>query len=544
MTVAARPTSPQGRRSACAVVLMALILFGYSHSAALTLGGFADDLGLLTELPNRANAGTLLADVLAKFVGALWPGATMWRPLPYASFAVDAALWGNQPGLWHITNLALHISVATFASLLVARLTGVALAGAGAFATLLLAPWSPEVTLWLVGRFDGWASLGIVISLWAAVRSRGVDRWAAVSAIAAVAAYASKESALLLPLYVTLVRMWRGVSGSQEGLDPARKLKANRYFQTPQRWMPILLTHAVLLLTYLAWRAHLFAGQAVSVYASQPEYRWLPLLARIGEHAAFANGLAPLARGAAIVTAALAAVFLLLALLGRYRMVAAVGVLMVFSLLAAVAANFPRPPGEGEGYRLYYLATVGAALIAGAGIAQAQQYVGVASRAICAALLLALFVAMGVWQSSVAEQWVRASRTIAAASRAMTTAATQLAPNEFGLVLMPDLMGHVPVARNAQGALTTLQDGSAPARAFFIVFTPPQLAEWHQLAKENVVQKLTQRAHAPERITRYFCVDTRFNSLEDLGYWTPGTLPEWTARWRNEIAARCPELIP
>lgn len=53
------------------IVVFALLLFCWSHRHALQLTGFADDLGLLAELPQRASQGALLADVSAKWVGPL-----------------------------------------------------------------------------------------------------------------------------------------------------------------------------------------------------------------------------------------------------------------------------------------------------------------------------------------------------------------------------------------------------------------------------------------------------------------------------------------
>ena len=81
------------------VVVVALALFAWTHRHAFGMSGFADDLGLLVDLAERAQRGSLLADVLAHITQPLWPGSTMWRPLPYASFALDAALWGADAGL-------------------------------------------------------------------------------------------------------------------------------------------------------------------------------------------------------------------------------------------------------------------------------------------------------------------------------------------------------------------------------------------------------------------------------------------------------------
>ena len=511
------------------VVAFAILLFCWSHRHALHLSGFADDLGLLAELPPRAAQGSLLADVAAKWIGPLWPGSTMWRPLPYSSFALDAAIWGNAPGLWRTTNLLLHLGVATFTGLIAARLTVVRLAAAAAFATVLLVPWSPEVTLWLVGRFDGWATFAIVISLWAALKSRGADRWFALSFLAAIAAYTSKESALILPLWIALVMIVR--PAALKPLPPGNMFAAAL---TAIRTNGLLIGgHVVVAVAYLAWRSHLFSGQAIAVYASTPEYQLLPLMARVLWHFGFPVALAPLAPIAA--TVALIGALLIPSELHRgNKPVAIVGCVMAMSVVVAVAIHFATSPGAGEGYRLYYLATVGLALIVAAAVKTSTK--------LSAAILVVFMIALAVWQSRVAAEWTRASRTIDAVSRAMNSAATALAPSECGLALLPDIMGHVPVTRNAQGALMTLKDGTSPARDSFIIFTPPQLAEWHRLAQEDVVSKLTERITAPATVTRYFCFNSSKQSLEDLGYWAPKTLPEWTARWRETTAVRCPDL--
>ena len=512
------------------VLTFALLLFCWSHRHALQLNGFADDLGLLAELPQGALQGGLVTDVFAKWIGPLWPGSTMWRPLPYSSFALDAHMWGRTPGLWRVTNLLLHLGVASLTASIAIRLVGSRLAGGAAFGVVLLSPWAPEVTLWLVGRFDGWSTLFIVVSLWAALKSRGTDRWFALSILAAIAAYMSKESALILPVWIAFVLILRSASGR-----PREYRHATNIGMAMVRTHGLLIgCHVVVAGAYLVWRSHLFSGQAITVYASTPEYRVLPLMSRVLSHLAFPAGLAQLAPVTAWMVAAISALYLVFALRNGNRSAALVGGAMAVSVVVAVAIHFANPAGAGEGYRLYYLATVGLALVVAAGIKT--------SRKLPLVLLLVFLSALAVWQSRVAAEWTRASDAIDGASRAMTSAATTLAPDQFGLVLMPDLMGHVPVARNAQGALLTLKDGTSPARDFFIIFTPPQLAEWHRLTQEDVVHKLTQRATAPPRITRYFCFNSSNRSLENLGYWPPATLSEWTAHWREIVRTRCPDF--
>ncbi len=511
------------------VVLFAFVLFCWSHRHALQLSGFSDDIGLLAELPPRAVHGTLLADVFAKWIGPLWPGSLMWRPLPHSSFALDAAVWGHASGAWRITNLLLHLGVATFTGLIATRLIKLRLAGAAAFAAVLLVPWSPEVTLWLVGRFDGWVTFAIVVSLWAALKSVGPDRWCALSLAAAIAAYASKESALILPVWIALVVVLP--TAAVQTRYPRKMFAASS--AAVRTGGGLIGGHIVVALAYLAWRSYLFSDPTVSVYASTPEYRVFSILARLTLHLGFPVALAPLAPIAASVV--LGGVLLTpFALRKGNRAVAFVGCVMALLVVIAVAIHLANPPGSGEGYRLYYLATVGLALV----VATTVQ----SSSKLSVALLAVFMVALAVWQSRVAAEWLHASRTIEGASSAMTSAAKTLSSKEFGLVLMPDLMQHVPLARNAQGALLTLKDGTSPARGFFIIFTPTQLAEWHQLAQEDVVKKLTQRASAPPRVTRYYCFNSSTLALEDLGYWSPATLLDWQSRWREIVAARCPDL--
>jgi hypothetical protein len=124
----------------------------------------------------------------------------------------------------------------------------------------------------------------------------------------------------------------------------------------------------------------------------------------------------------------------------------------------------------------------------------------------------------------------------------MASAAKAFPSADFGLVLLPDAVGHVPLARNAQGALLAQKPGGPVTRDSFIVFTPPQLAEWYRLSGEDVVKTLTSRADAPPRPTRYFCFDTRRQTLEDLGYWPTTSEASWIGHWREKVANRCPDM--
>jgi|GEM_PF-1108584 len=538
-------------RTAIGLTVAALLLFAWTHRHALSLTGFADDLGLLADLPKLAAAGQLWPDVASRVVGPLWPQSTMWRPLPYASFALDASVWGAAAGGWHLTNLLLHLGCATLVGLLVrdlhrtlhrdaATLTGEAGASANAsaalsFALFLLCPWSPEVTLWLVGRFDGWATLFVLLALRTGLRGGVSARSAIISLVAAALAYTSKESALiLLPWLIVAVGLghpWRDTAHT--GAPAAWR-----------QWGLFIAAHVLLATAYAAWRHYLFGGTAASVYGAQPvapAWRWVQ---QVVAQLTFPAGLMPLAKTAAALSAGAATLLLMYGwrdhAVQRLRWL---GLVMAASVLAALAFYLPRPPGGSEGYRLYYLSAAGLAIALGT----LPQRV----TALPIVAVIVLVLACGQWQSRVAAEWTHASRDMQAAASAIRTLASGLPANDYALLLLPDQQGHVPFARNAQGGVLALAqrmpavDDATPIDLLsrLVIFTPPQLDEWQRLTGESVVRKLTSRPDAPANPTRYFCFDARTGTARDVGYWPPTPAPDWSSRWRNTVARQCPALL-
>lgn len=133
-------------------------------------------------------------------------GATNYlRPLSLASFALDW-IWGSgNPAAFHATNLFLHL-VTTLAiigalSRWTSNRTGAAIAG-------LFLAWHPtraESVAWISGRTDILVTLFILLACQArALRAK--SRYLSLSAevIATLAAYASKETAVVLPVFIAL----------------------------------------------------------------------------------------------------------------------------------------------------------------------------------------------------------------------------------------------------------------------------------------------------------------------------------------------------
>lgn len=514
------------------VVVVALALFAWTHRYAFEMSGFADDLGLLVDLTERAQRGDLFLHVLARLTNPLWPGSTMWRPLPYASFAVDAVLWGTDAGLWRITNVGLHLASAAITGLICRDLTEHPRAGAVGFAVFLLTPWSSEVVVWLAGRFDGWATLAILLSLWAALKSQGVDRWWALSLAAGACAYASKESALILPVWVAVVAL--NASYHEGWGELPFKSVLGRIFS--QRGA-LLIAHVLLAAAYLIGRTILFSTSSLDVYAAGPQLDPMDLASRFLAHAQFPLGLAPLAPKAAWVVGISFIAVAAIALRKNQKSDVAMGLFFLVTVVSAVAAYFATAPGNGEGYRFYYLATLGFALIAAGASTSPLRITPVVT--------IALLVAMAFWQARVTDEWQRASIEMKASETALNRAASAMMPQDYGLVLLPDHLGHVPFARNAQAALPKLAGRPTPSLdvlSKLVIFTPPQIDEWHRLTQEGVVRKITSRTDAPPNPTQYFCFDSRTLTLQALGYSAPGTLEDWRRNWRVSTDAACPRV--
>lgn len=141
-------------------------------------------------------------------------GTGMWRPWVMASFGLDQALGGGSPVIYHLGNVALHVAVSTFVTLLALEIGLGTLAAVVAGAWFASAPAASEAVAWISGRTDLWCALGVLVALWCERRARsGGRRWGIVGMAAAAIALLSKETAFVLPvLLLAAAAPERGVS--------------------------------------------------------------------------------------------------------------------------------------------------------------------------------------------------------------------------------------------------------------------------------------------------------------------------------------------
>lgn len=129
-------------------------------------------------------------------------GDGFFRPLGYASFALDARLWGINPVWWHASSLAIHSANAVLVLLMAKRLGASILAAGFAGALFAVHGIHPEAVVWIAGRFDLVATFFLLagLLLFTMTKER-VSVHAGALACFTVAAL-TKESAFILPLLV------------------------------------------------------------------------------------------------------------------------------------------------------------------------------------------------------------------------------------------------------------------------------------------------------------------------------------------------------
>jgi hypothetical protein len=185
--------------AACAVVV---------HFGALWNGLALDDVFIITQNPLMQSGDA----VWRAFAMPYWPpelGATLYRPLPVATYALDL-LTGSQAWL-HLVNLLWHAAASAAVCALAGHAAG---ARAGLVAGLLFAvhPVHVEAVANVVGRAELMAATFTLLGVWAAV-ARGSVGW---STAAIALGLLSKENAAVAPVLIA----WAWLVGLQR---PSRR---------------------------------------------------------------------------------------------------------------------------------------------------------------------------------------------------------------------------------------------------------------------------------------------------------------------------------
>ncbi len=165
-----------------------------------------DDSTYLTENPN-VQAGLSPSNVW----WALTTGhSPYWHPLTWLSHMTDVTLYGMDPGMHHVTNLAIHIASTLLLYLLLRRMT--ADEGPSAFVAALFAvhPLHVESVAWLAERKDVLSSFFLLGTIWAyaVYVERATWRRYLLVVGAYVLALMSKPMVVTLPVALLLLDVW------------------------------------------------------------------------------------------------------------------------------------------------------------------------------------------------------------------------------------------------------------------------------------------------------------------------------------------------
>jgi hypothetical protein len=196
------------RKTVIHLVTVAAVAFAV-FSPSLNGYFLADDFHIVTLLDRERKAidwANTLSDFYTVFRGE--PTYSYYRPMISLSAAIDYTLWGLRPVGFHLTNLALHVANTLLVYAIAAVLQPAQTGPVGLAAALLFAlhPLHAEAVYFLAARTDLIATLFILSSflLYLLFRSNGRVTCYCLSLLAFLAALASKETAVTLPLALAL----------------------------------------------------------------------------------------------------------------------------------------------------------------------------------------------------------------------------------------------------------------------------------------------------------------------------------------------------
>lgn len=471
------------------------LLWGVGLIVTLVYGGelsgyfLGDDLSFLFYVAEWTREGELARQLLGEFTSTMLNGAGFfYRPLYIASFAIDYLMWRTNSFGWHLTNLGLHLANALLLGAIVERIAGRSRRPAaivvGSVAALLFAlrPPSPEVVVWLTGRTDSLALLGMLVALHAYLQAHGRwGRWYLLALGGFLFALGSKEAAVTLPGVLASLHL--------AGVLPRRWQDHEGLRAWSRRLVVGVGPFTLVLLAYFGWRLLLF-GTPFKVYLDTPQIQLHDPAWRAVKREALRFFLAPslqvtpLSILVLLITGVQGLVAALAAWLSRpARRVWVFGVCWLIVSLLPLAQQLSIEP-TGEGSRLLYIPGAALAVVLAAPwAALLQDAPGRATRrrlllgtGIMGSTLLILLwlpflmALLGPWHEA-----GRSMRTLTAAIPGRAQAAPE---GGYAILMVPDRHGGAPFARNGQGALITPPVQGRPLDARVLVVTPRSLVSF------------------------------------------------------------------
>ena len=184
-----------GRRAAWTVLAGLAVLAVLVYGNAVSNGFVFDDY---QQVVHNAKIRSLknVPDILG-----LTTGEPYYRPIRTVTYAIDYALAGLAPWIYHLTNILYHLIASFLVYLVVTRLTRVEKLGAIATLLFFLHPVQTDAVTYISGRRDILSALFYLLGFYLYIRRRDGGPWWLIplTGLAYVLGIFSKEMAVTLP---------------------------------------------------------------------------------------------------------------------------------------------------------------------------------------------------------------------------------------------------------------------------------------------------------------------------------------------------------
>lgn len=450
-----------------------------------TLGGFflSDDFSYISTIAEASSRGALLGEVTRNFShGLVSAGDSYYRPLTYASFALDYMLYGAAATGYRITNLSLHAANAGLVAYLFLAIAPRADHIPTAFPAVLaglffgLFPTTLEVAAWISGRFDALATFFLLLTLISFLRR---DRWRHFAPMFLALALLSKESGILAFVIAALIALF-------DAPRPTLPLPATKVLRVAAlRIAPLALI--VVAYFYLRWQifgapfkvyahsstvSNLLSGAWMHALATWPA--WLRALTK-DSPPTFLLFASMCAGGGLCIVA-----FLRSPRARRPLLLACAAILICYAL---VFANNPGFSADGRHGRLFYQMLIPAAwLVALPPAILSGVTVRVYAFAMSVCLVLLVAPQVDAWRGAGIESMKLRD--------VLATTAAALPAAQFGVVFAPEWRGSIPFALNAQAGLVIPPIQAAPLSQRLILQTDHEFVSFTDLAAGGLVNRL------------------------------------------------------
>ncbi len=248
--------------------LVALVWFVFGQTVRFPFINF-DDPEYVYEVP-EINSGLTLHNVAWAFTH--WP-STNWFPLKNISHMIEFALFGLNPGAFHITNVVLHTVSVLLLFLLLSRMTGAIWRAAFVAAIFAIHPLRAESVVWIEERKDVLSGVFFMLTLAAYIhytRKPSIARYLATSVLLA-AGLLSKPMLVTTPVVLLLLDYWP--------LRRARRSEVGSRTSENETSWPNLIVEKIPLFVIAAIIAF-FSSRGIAPAHSAADQ--LPLFARVG----------------------------------------------------------------------------------------------------------------------------------------------------------------------------------------------------------------------------------------------------------------------